>query len=82
MKYLDGLMLMSVGQGELLDSHGHQGEFVTPSAEAVPAEIPVPVPMEVGAIVFLERQAAIIGTMTAAGNFGIMQHRAPGSKVF
>src|ERR1700733_8242872 len=63
---------------ELLDADRGENELITTSAETVPSTFPVPIPMKVRAVVFLERHAAPIGTMTTAGNFRVVEHDAPG----
>lgn len=60
---------MNVALGELLDSGVGQVEFVPTSAEGVPAEVPVPTPVEIGAVVFFEGDATGVRGIAAAGDF-------------
>src|SRR5262245_61433846 len=61
MKDFDGLTQMGTNLGESFDADWQKGEFVPAGAECVPAEIPTPGPMEIGAVVLLKRvQLAIL----------------------
>src|SRR5205807_449186 len=73
-KDLDGLPQVGVALPEQLDSFFRQIEFGAARTEAVPAEVAVPFPMHIGAIVLLKGDAAAIRGVAATGNFRIVQH--------
>src|ERR1700734_3099423 len=65
---------MGVGRRESGDSRLGQGELGPPGAEAVPAKLPVPIPVEVGPVVLLERHTSARWGISATGYLGVVEH--------
>jgi hypothetical protein len=73
---LHALPQLGVLRGELIQTGGGQVELVAAGAEAVPTEVTIPVPVEVRAVVLLERDAAPVRAILAARDFRIVQQDA------
>lgn len=74
-EYLHALPQMDRLMSEFLDARIRKIECVASSSEGAPAEIAIPILMEIRIIVLLERHATTIGSVATAGNLRVMHHR-------
>ena len=76
MKPLDAFTQHRMGAMEVLNPLRSQVEGVAARAEGVPAEVAVPVPVQIGAVVLLEGKAPPAETLLASGNLRVIKHDA------
>src|SRR5438128_2668610 len=58
LKDIDAFRKVGVGLNELLDADLGESELTTSSPKAVPAKFPIPFPVQIRAVVFLESNAS------------------------